>query len=97
MSDLRESGELEQDAHLILAVYRDHVYNPEADPSEAELLILKNRQGATGSIPLDWEGNVVRFRNSNRVLRAADLGGNGGGNGGGGAAFGGQGGYGRAF
>jgi len=71
MSDLRESGALEQDANLILALYRDSVYNTEADPTHAELLILKNRQGPSGTIALDWEGQFVRFRNTTRVLRPA--------------------------
>ena len=60
-SDLRGSGEIEENAVTILALYRDAVYNDDADPRDAELLILKNRNGALGSIPLRWEGPITTF------------------------------------
>jgi replicative DNA helicase len=68
LSDLRESGALEQDANLVLALHREWVYDKTADETEAELLVLKNRQGAQAQIPLDWDGPCVRFKNTNRVL-----------------------------
>lgn len=63
MSDLRESGAIEQDADLILAAYRDDVYNPDSlYKGLAELLVLKNRQGEPGGfVPLVFRGEFCRF------------------------------------
>jgi replicative DNA helicase len=61
LSDLRESGAIEQDADLVLFVYRDIVYNEEADPREAELILAKNRNGETGSVALVFFGETTRF------------------------------------
>lgn len=63
-SDLRESGSLEQDADIILFIYRDSVYNSDADPTHAEFIIGKQREGKTGSIPMIYRGELVRFENS---------------------------------
>jgi replicative DNA helicase len=64
MSDLRESGAIEQDADLILAIYRDEVYNPEtADKGKAEILILKQRNGPIGHVDLTFLGQYTRFEN----------------------------------
>ena len=63
MSDLRESGALEQDADLILFLYRESQYKPDADPTEAELIIAKQRNGPTGHIPLRFFGDEMRFAN----------------------------------
>jgi replicative DNA helicase len=64
MSDLRESGAIEQDADLILAIYRDEVYNPDsADKGKAEILILKQRNGPIGHIDLTFLGQYTRFEN----------------------------------
>jgi replicative DNA helicase len=64
MSDLRESGAIEQDADVILAIYRDEVYNPDtADKGKAEVLILKQRNGPIGSIDLTFLGHYTRFEN----------------------------------
>ncbi len=63
MSDLRESGAIEQDADLILFLYRECVYNPvEGNEKEAELIIGKQRSGPTGTVPLLFEGEFTRFR-----------------------------------
>lgn len=63
LSDLRESGSLEQDASLVLFIYRDAVYNPVAPKEAAEIIIGKQRSGSSGlSIPTRFEGaNGTRF------------------------------------
>lgn len=63
MSDLRESGDVESDADLVLAIYRDDYYNNDSqDKGLAELLIRKNRNGDIGRIGTKFEGNFTAFR-----------------------------------
>jgi replicative DNA helicase len=64
MADLRESGAIEQDADLILFIYRDEIYNPESpDKGTAEIIISKQRNGPIGSLRLSFIGNLTKFEN----------------------------------
>ena len=60
-SDLRESGAIEQDADVIMFLYRDAVYNEESPPERAEVIIGKQRNGPIGSMPIRFEGAFSRF------------------------------------
>lgn len=63
LSDLRESGAIEQDGDLIFFIYRDVVYNPETeDPDLAEIIIGKQRNGPVGSFHVKFHGEVTRFQ-----------------------------------
>ena len=72
LSDLRESGAIEQDADIIMFIYRDEVYNKEADNPQkgiAEIIISKNRNGACGSTSLHFHGQYTRFEELTRDYR----------------------------
>lgn len=64
MSDLRESGSIEQDADLIIMLYRDEYYHPDTpDRGIAEVIIAKHRNGPTGTIKLLFQAELTKFRN----------------------------------
>ena len=69
LSDLRESGSIEQDADIVTFIYRDEYYNPETTAKgEAEIIIAKQRNGPTGRITLLFQPNITRFRNPARNI-----------------------------
>ncbi len=76
LADLRESGAIEQDADIVMFVYRDELYNPD-DPDNkgmAELIVAKNRHGQTGTIELSFLGDTTTFRTIDRyAVPPADM------------------------
>ena len=69
LSDLRESGTIEQDADIVMMIYRDEFYNPETtkDPGVAEILVVKNRSGEQGTVRLVFKGAYTSFLNPDFV------------------------------
>ena len=63
MSDLRESGSIEQDSDLILFLLRREYYDPTDKPGMAELIIAKNRHGQIGSVNLTFRKEIAQFAN----------------------------------
>ena len=67
LSDLRESGAIEQDADLVVFLYRDDYYNPDTEKKNvAEIIIAKHRNGSTGVVELKWQGEYTKFLNLER-------------------------------
>ena len=68
LSDLRESGAIEQDADIVMFIYRDDYYDAESDDKNvAEIILAKNRHGATGTVELQWIGQYTTFSSRDRV------------------------------
>jgi len=62
LSDLRESGALEQDADVVIFIYRDEIYNPDTEyPNIAEVIVAKHRNGPTGRVPLFFKKELAQF------------------------------------
>lgn len=68
LSDLRESGAIEQDADIVMFIYRDDYYDAESDDKNvAEIILAKNRHGATGTVELQWIGQYTTFSSRDRI------------------------------
>ncbi len=68
LSHLRESGSLEQDADIVMFIYRDEYYNEDSDKKgQAEIIIAKHRNGATGSVDLSFRKEFTKFGNLSRM------------------------------
>jgi replicative DNA helicase len=74
MADLRESGAIEQDADIVLLLHRPDYYDANDQPGVAELIVAKNRNGATGSVKLTFLKNITRFENLASVAEPIDAG-----------------------
>ena len=73
LRDLRESGSIEQDADIVMFLYRDEVYNEATDiPGQADIIVAKHRNGPTGTISLFFDKTITRFRDVN--TQRVDLG-----------------------
>lgn len=67
LSDLRESGAIEQDADVVMFIYRDDYYNPDSEKKNiAEIIVAKQRNGSTGSVELVWLGQYTKFANKEK-------------------------------
>ena len=67
LADLRESGAIEQDADIVMFLYRDDYYNPDSNKKNtAEVILAKHRSGSTGTVELLWMGNFTKFGNIDR-------------------------------
>ena len=68
LSDLRESGAIEQDADIVIFLYRDDYYNEDSDKKNiAEVILAKHRAGSTGTVELLWLGNYTKFVNIDKT------------------------------
>ena len=69
MSDLRESGAIEQDADIIMFIYRDEYYNRDdvENKGKAEVIIAKHRNGSVGTVELLFQSNITKFKNPTKT------------------------------
>lgn len=64
LSDLRSSGAIEQDADVVMFLDRPATYDPDADSTEASIIVAKNRNGPCGKVPLIWHGSTMTYRSA---------------------------------
>jgi replicative DNA helicase len=76
MSDLRESGSIEQDSDIVMFLLRREYYDPYDKPGMAELIIAKNRHGAVGSVNMTYRKEIAQFANYSPLLTSGSSGGN---------------------
>ena len=71
LSDLRESGAIEQDADVVMFLYRDYYYNKQREENrgKGEVIIAKQRNGGLGSVELAFNENFAKFENLDRIHR----------------------------
>lgn len=69
LSDLRESGAVEQDADIVMMLHRPDLYDPEDRPGEAIVIVAKNRAGKTGDVTLSWNGERCEFSDFSREAK----------------------------
>lgn len=75
LSDLRESGAIEQDADMVMFLYRDDYYKPDSDKKNiAEVIIAKNRNGSTGTVDLVWMGQYTKFGDLEKLANIPKVG-----------------------
>jgi replicative DNA helicase len=71
LSDLRESGAIEQDADIVMFLHRPDAYNPTDRPGEAEVIVAKHRSGKTGIVGLQWVAHSMRFADRETTAESA--------------------------
>ena len=82
LSDLRESGSIEQDADIVMFIYRDDYYKSASDEEEmiekaikkgeAEIIVAKNRNGPVGSVKLLFQNNITKFKNKTKTIEKTE-------------------------
>ena len=73
LSDLKDSGSIEQDADMVIFIHRPGMLGMSEDLSEAEIIIAKNRSGQVGSIPMRYNGDLVRFEDATPLFHESKM------------------------
>lgn len=74
LSDLRESGSIEQDADIVMFLHRPDAYDPQDRPGEAMLIVAKNRHGPIGTVELVWLKEMLKFGDKSKIPEPLDAG-----------------------